>query len=168
MTALHNGINGGKVGGIGVSWSYDNRDNISYPSSGGLHKVSGLFYGKLLASDYTYNRYRFDFRQYVAPYKDHILAFNLYSDLSTGPPPFYFMPALGGSARMRGWFEGRYREKNYITWQAEYRKILFWRIGVAAFYAAGDVFKNFSNLKFAELKQSYGFGLRFVFDPRRK
>ena len=160
------GINGGKVGGIGVSWSFDNRDNISFPSSGGLHKVSVLLYGKLLASDYTYNRYRFDLRQYVAPYKDHILAFNLYTDLSTGSPPFYFMPALGGGTRMRGWFEGRFREKNYITWQAEYRKILFWRIGVAAFYAVGDVFKNFSNLKIDELKQSYGLGLRFVFDPK--
>jgi len=162
------GINGGKVGGIGVSWSYDNRDNISFPSSGGLHKLSVLFYGKILASDFTYNRYRFDFRQYTAPYKDHILAFNLFADLSTGSPPFFFMPALGGSARMRGWFEGRYREKNYLTWQAEYRKILFWRIGMAAFYAVGDVFKNFSSLKFDQLKQSYGFGLRFVFDPKEK
>ncbi len=36
------------------------------------------------------------------------------------------------------------------------------------FYATGDVFKNFSNLKIADLKHSYRLGLRFVFEPNEK
>jgi outer membrane protein assembly factor BamA len=162
------GIDGGKVGGLGLSWTYDSRDNISFPSSGVLYKVSGIFYGRFFASDFTYNRYRFDLRQYVAPIKDNILAFQIYSDLNTGSPPFFCMPALGGSTRMRGFFEGRYRDKNYLMGQLEYRKIVWWRIGVAAFYSVGDVFGNFNQLKLSELKQSYGFGLRFVFDTKEK
>ncbi len=162
------GINGGKVGGIGLSFSYDNRDNVSFPSSGGLYKYSMLFYGRFLASDYTYNRYKIDLRQYVSPLKEHILAFQLYSDLSTGNPPFFFMPALGGVSRMRGFYEGRYREKNFITVQAEYRKIVWWRLGFAVFYSAGDVFHNFNELRVSDVKQAYGLGLRFVFDPKEK
>lgn len=162
------GTDGGKVGGLGLSWSFDYRDNISYPSQGGLYKLTAIFYGRSFGGEFTYNRYRFDFRQYVAPILDHILAFQLYTDLNAGESPFFSMPALGGSNRMRGFFEGRYRDKNYITGQIEYRKIIFWRIGVAAFYSAGDVFSNFSNLKFSQVKQAYGFGLRFVFDEKEK
>lgn len=162
------GINGGKIGGLGLTWNYDNRDNISFPAKGGFYKISGIFYGRDLGSEYTYNRYKLDIRQYVAPYKDHILAFQFYADLNAMKPPWFAMPALGGATRMRGYFEGRYRDNGYITWQAEYRKIVWWRIGVTAFYASGDVFSHWSNLKFSELKQSYGFGLRFVFDPKEK
>jgi hypothetical protein len=162
------GTNGGKVGGLGLTWNLDTRDNISYPSKGGFYKISGIFYGKDLGGDFTYNRYKLDFRQYIAPYKDHILAFQFYSDLNAMNPPWFAMPALGGGTIMRGYFEGRYRDKGYMAWQAEYRKIVWWRIGVTAFYSTGDVFSHFSRLKLTEMKHSYGFGLRFVFDPKEK
>src|SRR4030095_2417473 len=162
------GYSGGKIAGLGLGWTFDYRDNISFPSRGGLYRISGTFYGKDLGGDFTYNRYLVDLRHYVAFFGDHVLAFQFYSDLNSGRPPFFKMPALGGSERMRGFFEGRYRDEDYITAQIEYRKIVWWRIGLTVFYATGEVFSDFDQLKMTGLNHSYGFGLRFVFDPKEK
>ncbi|MCI0474278.1 MAG: outer membrane protein assembly factor, partial [Ignavibacteria bacterium] len=162
------GNNGGKVGGIGVIFSYDSRDNVSFPSKGGYYKVSETIYGKGFASDFTYTKFKLDIKQFFMPIKTHILACELYSNLTTGTPPFHGMPLVGGASLMRGYYEGRYRDANLLAGQLEYRKILFWRIGMTAFYSAGEVFDNFGNMKIAQVRSAYGFGLRFVFDQKEK
>ncbi|MCU0373120.1 MAG: BamA/TamA family outer membrane protein [Ignavibacteria bacterium] len=162
------GINGGKVGGIGIIWSYDSRDNVSFPSKGGYYKVSETVYGKGLASDFTYTKFKMDIKQFFMPFKEHILACELYSMLTTGDPPFHGMPLVGGASIMRGYYEGRFRDQNYLAGQLEYRKILFWRIGMTAFYSAGEVFDNFGNMEIAKVRSAYGIGLRFVFDPKER
>ncbi len=40
------------------------------------------------------------------------------------------LPLLGSNHRMRGYYEGRYRDKNAISGQLEYRHKLSWRHGV--------------------------------------
>jgi outer membrane protein assembly factor BamA len=162
------GNNGGKVGGIGIMLNYDSRDNVSFPSKGGYYKLSETVYGRGLASDFTYTKFKLDFKQFFMPIKEHILACELYSVLSTGTPPFHGMPLVGGASIMRGYYEGRYRDKNFIAGQVEYRKILFWRIGMTAFYSAGEVFSNFGYMKMSQVRSAYGLGLRFVFDPKEK
>jgi outer membrane protein assembly factor BamA len=103
------------------------------------------------------------------PAKSHIIAVQFFGQFTKGADaPFFSMPAVGGSYKLRGFFEGRYRDKQYFTAQAEYRKILFWRIGAAAFYSIGEVAPNFSSFNMNGIKHSYGFGLRFVFDPKEK
>jgi|GEM_PF-162741 len=162
------GVKGGKVGGIGVGWTMDYRDNISFPSFGGLYKLQGILYGKALGSNFSFTRYKFDIRQYFMPIKEHIIACQLYSELTTGSPPFFDLPLMGGSYLMRGVYEGRFRDRNYFAGQVEYRKILFWRIGATAFYSFGEMSTKISTLQLSEFKSAYGFGLRFVFDPKEK
>jgi hypothetical protein len=109
-----------------------------------------------------------DIKQFFMPFKEHILACELYSMLTTGDPPFHGMPLVGGASIMRGYYEGRFRDQNYLAGQLEYRKILFWRIGMTAFYSAGEVFDNFGNMEIAKVRSAYGIGLRFVFDPKER
>lgn len=163
-----NGIDGGKVGGMGLGWIYDNRNNISYPSSGGFYKISGIFYGRSLGGDFTFNKYTIDLRQFVSPIGEHILAFQLFSVVTAGKTPFFYMPAMGGASIMRGVYQGRYIDENYFAMQLEYRKIVWWRLGIDAFYSVGDVCSNYKHLKMTQLKHAYGFGLRFVFDQKEK
>lgn len=162
------GGNGGKVGGIGLTYTIDYRDNISFPMYGGFYKLTGTIYGTAMGSDFSYTKHKLDGRQYVTPYKDHVLAFQVYSELTTGSPPFFDLPVFGGSSIMRGYIENRYKDKNFMAGQIEYRKILFWRIGMAAFYSFGEVFSQFKTLEFSKIRSAYGFGLRFVFDPKEK
>ncbi len=162
------GEDGGKIGGAGLSITFDHRNNIFYPSEGTYLKLQGVFYRKFFLSDFSFDKFIVDFRQFWEPLKTHIIAFQTYTHLSNGSPPFYRLAALGGSNRMRGYFEGRYRDRDYIVTQVEYRKIVWWRLGVNAFFSFGDVADKLSNFRLDEFKHSYGFGIRFVFDETEK
>ncbi len=162
------GVNGGTVSGLGLLVVLDERDNIFYPTKNYFHKIRLQFFGSYLGSEFTYNRMVADLRYFISPLESHILAFQLYTDITHGTIPFFRLPALGGEQRMRGYFTGRYRDKLYLTGQVEYRKLVWWRLGVAAFLAAGDVANKWTQFNTRTIKYSYGFGLRFVFDQDEK
>jgi len=156
------------VAGLGFSLSFDHRDNIFYSSSGYYLKLSGVFYGDPFGSAYSFDKYIIDFRNFWSPFDSHILAFQVYSNLTLGNPPFFKLPQIGGSYRMRGFLEGRYIDRQYFVTQFEYRKIIWWRLGVALFYSYGDVSDKIGNFRLKEFKHSWGAGLRFVFDEAEK
>lgn len=158
------GANGGNTSGLGLLLIVDHRDNIFFPTQNGFFKVRLIFMGSDWGSDFTYNRLVVDFRRYYDLGLSNIIAGQIYYDGTSGDVPFFKLPALGGSQRMRGYFLGRYRDESFFTWQIEYRKIIWWRIGVVAFFGMGDVAKHFSEFDITKFKYSYGVGLRFVFD----
>jgi hypothetical protein len=66
---------------------------------------------------------------------------------------------------MRGYFMGRYRDRHYLTAQAEYRRMVWWRLGFAAFAGAGEVFgSEGSDFRLSNLQWSVGGGLRLLFN----
>lgn len=66
---------------------------------------------------------------------------------------------------MRGYFQGRFRDRQFLSFQAEYRSpLLFWRISTAAFAGAGRVADKVSKLDFGGLKPSFGGGFRIMLD----
>ena len=69
---------------------------------------------------------------------------------------------------MRGYYEGRYRDRNVVVLQAEYRLPIFWRFGAVGFAGVSDVAHRFRDFKFDNLKYSYGFGLRYLFNKNEK
>jgi outer membrane translocation and assembly module TamA len=69
---------------------------------------------------------------------------------------------------MRGYYEGRFRDRNYITGQLEFRQMIWKRIGVVGFLGAGQVNDKTTKLSLSEFKPSYGFGLRYVIDLEEK
>jgi len=79
------------------------------------------------------------------------------------------MGLLGGAEIMRGYYLGRYRDKNMLVLQAEYRWApIFWRFGLAAFAALGDVAETLDRFNLGRFKTTYGLGLRFVIDPKQR
>ncbi len=162
------GSDGGKVSGLGWGWLLDRRDNIFFPTMHGYYKFRMLYYGRTFGSDFTYNWFVLDLRQYFPVGQSGTVATQFYGEFTTGSPPFFRLPALGGPYRMRGYFYGRYRDREYLTAQVAYRQIVWWRLGVAAFAGLGEVADNFNEFALKGLKYSYGFGLRFVFDKEEK
>jgi hypothetical protein len=70
---------------------------------------------------------------------------------------------------MRGYYLGRYRDKNMIAIQAEYRWLpAIWRFGIVGFAGFGDVADKISRFDFGGFEYSYGFGLRFLLNPEQK
>lgn len=162
------GINGGSLAGMGLVWVWDTRNQVFFPNNGGFTQAKVLFYTRDLGSDFTYSWFEVNTRRYWAFLPDHVLATQIYLQMVGGVPPFFKIPALGGSKIMRGYFEGRYRDKNYIAGQVEYRQYFWWRLGFVAFFGAGDVVDDLTRLTGNDLKFSYGAGLRFLFNEEQK
>jgi outer membrane protein assembly factor BamA len=158
------GAEAGSISGVGFSWTWDNRDQIFYPQHGGFNKISGTFYTSDLGSDYDFNRYDLDLRHYIGLKKERVLAVQTIAQAAFNEAPFYELPALGGQRTMRGYYEGRYRDRLYLAGQVEYRMHLFWKVGGVAFIGAGDVAHEISSFRIRDFKISSGGGLRLLFN----
>ena len=73
--------------------------------------------------------------------------------------PFYMLPTLGGSTTLRGYSTDRFRDRDVLVVNAEYRWPIARRIDAAAFYDAGSVAPRVGDLA-QHLIADYGLGLR--------
>ena len=162
------GSNGGMTFGSGMGVSLDSRDNIFYPSRGSFYELNILIFSRMWGSEFDFNRYILNLRQYLSITRNYLLAIQFYGNFVGGYPPFYELPALGGQNLIRGYFLGRYRDKQYVLTQAEYRTSLLWRIGLVGFAGVGDVTDRLELIQLSELKYSVGAGLRFALDVEEK
>jgi outer membrane protein assembly factor BamA len=158
------GSEGGVSTGLGLSWNWDTRDKVFYPTHGGYHQVKGIYYGQWLGGSFDFNRYEVDLRQYQALSPTKILAFQVYAQTVGGTPPFYELPALGGQRIMRGYYQGRYRDESLLAGQVEYRTHVYKRLGAVGFAGVGDVGSRLRDVKVRDLKTSLGVGARFLFN----
>jgi outer membrane protein assembly factor BamA len=88
--------------------------------------------------------------------------------IQTGTVPFLNLAQMGGPYTMRGYFEGRFRDKNLMLFQLEYRVPVIWRLGVVGFLGIGNVAEKIDQIDFGSLKSSYGFGIRYLFSETEK
>ncbi|MCW8804453.1 MAG: outer membrane protein assembly factor [Ignavibacteriaceae bacterium] len=167
-TGTFTGSEGGTTSGLGLAISWDSRDNIFYPHSGGYYEFNGSNFLKFLGSDFDYRKVVFDFRRYF-PLTQNVLAVQTYFMHVSGSPPFYDLALIGGDRVMRGYLYGRYRDRIYYAVQTEYRiPNLLWRFGLVVFAGAGDVASSIGKIEIATIKPTYGFGIRFRFDELQK
>jgi hypothetical protein len=75
--------------------------------------------------------------------------------------PFYMLPALGGGSSLRGFSSWRFRDRNSLLLQAEWRVMANRFLDMALFYDAGRVSASRSDLTSGPLKSDYGLGFRF-------
>jgi len=162
------GSSGGKVSGIGLLTVLDSRDNIFSPNQGHFLELEAKHYSGFLSSDFTFSIITLNLRKYIPIFKDHVLALQTLIINQNGDPPFIAMAQLGGERNMRGYYEGRYRNKNLLQFQAEYRLPLFWRFGMVLFAGAGNVADQFKTLWNNPFHLSYGLGVRFLFDKKER
>ena len=146
--------------GTGVGLLIDKRNNILNPSDGFYleTKLSKYFDGSHMTGGFT--NHVFDARFYRT-FNRLVLNTNLYTVHNKGIVPFRMMPYLGGPRFMRGYYAGRFRDNNLSFMQAEVRRKLFWRIGVAAFSGLGQVYSNLDQFAMDRFHLNYGGGLRF-------
>jgi hypothetical protein len=90
------------------------------------------------------------------------LAAQLFGQLTAGRPAFQKMAKVGGASVMRGYFEGRYRDRQMIAAQVEWRQLVWWRLGFNLFAGIGDVAHDPADYRLNEFKYSLGYGIRFL------
>ncbi|HTD40879.1 MAG TPA: hypothetical protein VK671_09680, partial [Mucilaginibacter sp.] len=79
--------------------------------------------------------------------------------------PFYLLPALGNDEMMRGYYNGRYRDRNFIAGQTELRYRIWDRVAIVGFLGTGEV--AHSSFSLNALKPDYGGGIRYFFDTEK-
>ena len=163
------GVEGGFSSGFGFDFVLDSRDAVFYPTQGGYHHFYFVWYAPVFLSDFRFSEVEVDLRRYFPLSPSQVFAVQVRAEMAFGEVPFYELPALGGGSIMRGYFEGRYRDLNTLAAQVEYRRALWWRLGMVLFAGVGDVFgSDQSDLSFSRLKYSLGGGLRFVFNQDQR
>jgi len=148
--------------GIGGSLIRDTRDNTVFPHRGSYNQLLVNLFANAWFGDSGFGLYTLDLRQYFPVARTHVVALRALGGASSGEPPFDQYPQLGGDSLLRGYYEGRYRDRVLLAFQAEYRAPLFWRIGAVGFAGAGQVAPDFGSLGLDRFWFSGGAGLRFL------
>jgi outer membrane protein assembly factor BamA len=158
----------GHLMGGGPFLKRDTRDDFIFPRRGSFSLLNVLASRRFVTSDYDYEIYELDQRNYFALGQRTVLAFEGYARYAPGRYiPLDDLSALGGAARLRGYFEGRYRDRAYLMSQLELRVYLVWRASLAPFFAAGDVFPSLDAITLSHLKAAGGLGLRINLKKER-
>jgi len=152
--------------GAGLIVSYDSRDFIPNPYKGIYAKVEHIFYPKFIGSTYTFNRTEFTFRYYRQIWKGGVVAFDAQGLFNYGDVTWNMMSLAGGSRQMRGYYTGRYRDKNFIQSQVELRQHIYGRSGAVVWAGAGNVFPKFSDFEWDRTLPTFGIGYRWEFKKR--
>ncbi|MDB4925699.1 polymerase [Mucilaginibacter sp.] len=149
---------------IGPSFNYDTRNNNTYTTKGMtvtayFNAMQGIFGN----NSYTGGFLNIEYAQFFALNKQLVLGVDVQEQsLTGGRSPFYLLPALGSDEMMRGYYNGRYRDRNFIAGQTELRYRINQRFGVVGFVGTGEVFHTMFSA--AQLKPNYGGGARYFFD----
>jgi hypothetical protein len=75
--------------------------------------------------------------------------------------PFFMLPAVGGGSSLRAYSSWRFRDRNSMELQSEWRVMVNRFLDLAVFYDTGKVAAHTRDLGFDSLKHDYGLGFRF-------
>jgi outer membrane protein assembly factor BamA len=162
------GRSGYFISGLGLSLSFDNRNHAFIPTRGGVVELAFNHFDPVIGSSYRYTNFSVDARKFWRIYHRQVLAAQFYGFFNSGDVPIRSLASLGGSNSMRGYYEGRYTDKNEMALQAEYRMPLYRRWGAVIFSSMGDVAHRLADFHIFDMKFSYGGGLRFAVNRKEK
>ena len=148
-------------GGIGFDW----RTSPGYTRRGGYYGVT--------FHDYTDNDKEFGFKQVDYEVIQHfpilreawVISLRGFAqtafDKDNQGIPFFMLPSVGGGSSLRAFSSWRFRDRNSLLFQAEWRIMVNRFLDTAVFYDAGKVTQRTADFDFNGLKSDYGFGVRF-------
>ncbi len=142
----------GTYSGAGFAWLHDSRDNVLNSFKGAFLEISAVFHGDYIGSDFNFNRYRLDARKYWLLNTRTVLAAQFLGEFNDGDVPFRELALMGGDQIMRGYYQGRFRDKNQVAFQAEYRRQVIPWLGFVVFSGLGDVAASVDNFMLDDFK----------------
>lgn len=162
------GRHGGNTSGIGPILSWDTRNNAYSPDKGGFAEIQYVYFRPFLGSDFKFTALSIDLRKFFKLSSRSVLAIQGLAGLTFGNTPFRKLEELGGTDMMRGYYGGRYTDRCLMAYQAEYRRFLFWRIGMVLFTATGEVASTPGRFELDGFHYTGGGGLRFALSKEEK
>ncbi|MEG2023665.1 MAG: hypothetical protein RRZ83_06085 [Alistipes sp.] len=151
---------------VGIFAQYDSRDVTYNAHKGVFLKGEAKWYPRVLGNTgRDFGRFTLTFDFYQKLWKGAVLAYDLYGDATIGTPSWHMYAKLGGMERMRGYYEGRYRDKRVVETQIELRQKIYRRHGVVGWFGLGNIWGR-DSFRWENTLYSFGFGYRFEFKNR--
>jgi outer membrane protein assembly factor BamA len=148
-----------------ASVDIDTRDAPDYPTRGGRYQLSiasfqdqnyGQYSFRRLSADAGHNLPLFH-KSWVLTLRGRAVFTQNAGDQAV---PFYMLPTLGGANTLRGFADYRFRDRNLLLLNAEYRWPLFRAMDGALFYDAGTVAASPQALSMRHAHSDFGIGVR--------
>lgn len=162
MTLLEGQKLKGQNLGVGGIISYDSRDVVTNAHSGIYAKLTQSFHPSWLGNgDYHFSTTAFEFDTYNRVWKGGVVAAQVLGEFNFGNPPWSLMAFVGGSHSLRGYYEGRYRDKHKLEAQVELRQHIYSRSSAVFWVGLASVFHDKETFK--KLLPNVGIGYRWEF-----
>jgi len=176
------GLDGGSEVMNRLIASYDTRDSVDIPTSGGLALLYAGVVDRRFGSSVSYTQFGGELRQYIPIGQRVILAGHLYAQYTPAgnETPFWSMARLGGEESilasqetLRGYGVGRFTDNNLSVANLEvrtrvYETTLFDTHGIlelAPFIDTGRVSHTANESPVEQLHSVGGMGIRAIADP---
>lgn len=151
---------------LGAIFQYDTRDNLTETQNGLLasleQNVSPRFFGNSQAFSSTEIKIAY----FHKLWKGSILASQYHGRLAYGHVPWAMLSTFGGSHTMRGYYEGRFRDKGEMDLTVELRQHVWRRNGLVVWGGVGTIFPKLSRMRLRHLLPNGGIGYRWEFKQR--
>ena len=147
--------------GVSLMAEYDSKSYEDNIVRGYYAKVSGSFYPQALgnqAKNMWHAEATFDYYQPL--WRGAVAAFDIYAQLWSQDAPWLLWSKIGGDNRMRGYYYGRYIDRDMATAQIELRQTIYGPISGVVWGGAGTIFSSFKHFDIEQLLPNYGLGLR--------
>ncbi|HAC22117.1 MAG TPA: hypothetical protein DCF91_08505 [Porphyromonadaceae bacterium] len=151
---------------LGLILMYDSRDIITNAYEGWYLRFEQNFFPSFMGNKMAFSRSSFFANHYNELWKGAVLASEVHGEFNYGDVPWTQVAMLGNSYRMRGYYEGQYRDRNILEAQIELRQKIWRRNGIAVWVGAGNVFHSFNRFKWSHTLPNYGVGYRWEFKKR--
>lgn len=152
--------------GAGIELQFDSRDSRTEPHSGWFVSVEQKFCPSWLGNTYAFSFTSLKASHYRKVWNGGVIAGLISGRFTYGDVPWGMLSTFGGSGTMRGYYEGRYRDKCGIDATVELRQHIWRRNGVAMWAGAATVTPRFSNLSWRKVLPCFGVGYRWEFKQR--
>jgi outer membrane protein assembly factor BamA len=124
-------------------------------------EVNILRSSKIFGADRAFTQLTLDLSIYKSLSNKLVFASNYYGVFTSGKDvPFSQLPQLGGPKKMRGIYQGFFRDKNIALFQEELRWEVWKFIGLVGFGSVGFLGDSDNFLRLNIPKYTYGAGLR--------
>lgn len=151
--------------GGSVAVNYDTRDVITRPQRGQFFSAEYSVFDPAVGSDTHFTALQLQYNHYQPLSDSELLAFDLWGRFTRGDVPWDQLSMAGDDRRLRGYYQGQYRDKDVVSTQLEYRKKLNWRHGYVLWLGAGALGDKPGDLSKHPLLPNAGAGYRFEVKP---
>lgn len=162
-------IRKGISSGLGLALLCDSRRNPLHPEEGEYYlRLDWIEFHRALGSGSRFAAIGADARAYRKAGSHGLLALQTVAGFRPGQMPFRMYSLMGGPVIQRGYYQGRFRDRNIWALQAEWRQKIKGIFGWTAFLSTGTVFRTGKTWQGTGLKTTGGAGLRIAVLPGEK